>query len=72
MDVLKLYDIEFVSMGGYAGRAVVQAYSRDDAKVLTKNALEKMKYITGYKDMYDVEKLEPGTEPGVLMLGVND
>lgn len=72
MDVLNLYDIEFVSIKGYAGRAVVQANGREEAEALTKAALEDMDYITTPGDMYDIEELEPGKEPWVLMLGVND
>jgi hypothetical protein len=72
MDVLNLYDIEFVSAQGYAGRAVVQAHDRKEAEALTKTALEDMDYITTPVDMYDIEELESVKEPGILMLGVND
>lgn len=72
MEHLNLYDIEFVSVQGYAGRAVVQAHKREEAEALIKSALENMDHITTSSDMYDVEKLEPGNEAGVLMLGVND
>jgi len=72
MDVLNLYDIEFASVSGYNGRAVVQAENREDAELIVKEALEKNDYVTTPGDVYDVERLDPRTEPGILMWGVND
>ena len=71
MDVLNLYDIEFASIQGYNGRAVVQASNRDDAEALVRKELENSDYITTPGDMYDVEELDLGEEPAILMLGVN-
>lgn len=70
MDDLKLYDVEFMSVQGYSGRAVARAQGREEAQELTKKALEEAGYITTSGDMYDIIILELGEEPNSLLLGI--
>ncbi len=51
---LNLYDIEFASIQGYSGRAVVLAADKEEAKDLTKKELEEGGYVTTSSDVYDV------------------
>ena len=70
MDKLKLYDVEFMSVQGYSGRAIARAICREDAEGLTKKVLEKAGYITTSGDMYDIVVLELGEESNSLLLGI--
>lgn len=70
MDDLKLYDVEFVSVQGYSGRAIARAHNREEAQDLTKKALEESGSITTSGDMYDIVVLEIGEEPNSLLLGI--
>jgi len=75
MDELKdynLYDVEFTSIRGYSGRAVAVARYEEEAKELTKKALEKAGYIITSIDVYDVVVLNVGKGPSSLLVGVMD
>ena len=75
MDELKdynLYDVEFTSIRGYSGRAVAVARCEEEAKELTKKALEKAGYIITSIDVYDVVVLNVDKGPSSLLVGVMD
>jgi len=56
--LLNLYDVEFASIQGYSGRAIVLAIDIEEAKDLTKKELEHGGHVTTSSDVYDVLEID--------------
>ncbi len=55
---LNLYDVEFASIKGYSGRAVVLATFDEEAKALVKKQLEEGGRETTMSDVYDIVEID--------------
>ena len=56
--LLNLYDVEFASIQGYSGRAIVLATNVEEAKELTKKELEEGGHVTTSSDVYDILEID--------------
>ena len=73
---LNLYDVEFASIKGYSGRAIVLAVDVEEAKVLIKGQLEAGGRETTPSDVYDAIELDLKKEIRInesksILMGVN-
>jgi len=72
---LDLYDVEFASIQGYSGRAIVLATDKEEAKEITKKELERGGYVIMSSDVYDILDIDIKkemyiNEPKSIIMGV--